>query len=363
MKQEIGERYLQILLGDADKFSFQNRVLNAAIFSSTVISILGFIACIVIRLPKATFLLAIVSAGAFFALYGIGRWLRNFVWLVWAYLIFNYIIIFYYWLFIGGYTGISLSIALVLTCILPLLLSGRPLFIAFISNCSVVSAIYFIEMMFPEYMINHEPSIQYLSEKFFSIIILGSGIALLVLLVMRSYRFQQEKIRWLTLKDELTQLYNRRFFNQIFPREISRARRDDKSISLLMMDLDDFKKYNDTYGHQKGDHVLVSIGSLLRSLAARASDYAFRLGGEEFAVVFSGHGPQQAGEFSEKIRIKIAELKIKHQNDSAGPFLTASMGLTTRIPDAEMDMNWFYKISDKAMYLAKSNGKNRIEIT
>ncbi len=360
MKQESGEGQLHILLGNPEKCSLESRVLNAATFSSMVICILSALACVTFHLTNDYFVLAVISSGVFSLLYGIGRRNGNHIQIAWFYLIVNYIIIFYDWLFIGGYSGISLSIALVLACILPILLKGKQLVAALVSTFCLVTDIYAVEMTYPEYMIQNIHSIQYLTQRFVSIIILGAGLSLLVSLVMSSYRFQQEKIRLLTLTDELTNLYNRRFFNQMVNKEINRARRDCKYISLLMIDIDDFKKYNDTYGHHKGDCVLTCIGELLIKTASRASDFAFRLGGEEFAVLFSGLDPGQAKAFSEKIREKIEDLKIEHKQNVSSTFVTVSMGLTTQQPESEMDMQWFYEISDQALYMAKKNGKNQI---
>ncbi len=90
------------------------------------------------------------------------------------------------------------------------------------------------------------------------------------------------------ITDELTTLYNRRYFNQIFPKEIKRAIRDQQTISFIMVDVDHFKQYNDHYGHQKRDSVLATISKLLKLNCKRGSDIALRLVGEEFGVIFSG---------------------------------------------------------------------------
>jgi len=361
-KQGIEERCLHFLLGNTEKFSFQRQLINAAALLSTIISLMGVIASYVTDLQMTPLILSFVCAGGFFTLYGIGRWKGYYVWVVWAYLVFNYIILFFYWLLIDEYIGICLPVILVLTCILPILLSGWQLFFAFISNCMGILAVYLSVIIFPGDVINQEPSIPYLLERFFPIMFLGAGLSLPALLVSRNFRFQQYNIKKLTLRDMLTGLYNRRFFNQIFQREINRARRDNKYLSLLMIDVDEFKSYNDRYGHEKGDKALIRIGRLLMRLTTRGSDYVFRLAGDEFAVIFSGLDPEAAYVFSEKIRSEIERLNIEHIGKSSGLFMSASLGLAAIIPTHDMNMDWYCHIAEQGLYEARQEGTNSIGI-
>jgi diguanylate cyclase (GGDEF)-like protein len=222
--------------------------------------------------------------------------------------------------------------------------------------------VYLSVIIFPGELINQEPSIRYLLERLFPIIFLGAGLSLPALLVSRNYHFQRDSIRKLTVRDGLTGLNNRRFFNQIFQREINRARRDNKYLSLLMIDIDYFKHYNDKYGHEKGDEALISIGRLLMRLTTRGSDYVFRLAGEEFAVVFSDLDPEAARGFSEKIRSEIERLRIEHIRKSTGLFMSASLGLATIIPSEDMNMDWYYHLADQGLHQAKENGRNRVGV-
>lgn len=96
----------------------------------------------------------------------------------------------------------------------------------------------------------------------------------------------RKHIEILTITDELTELYNRRHFNQVLPNEIARAKRNSQWLAFLMIDADNFKKYNDTYGHQAGDEALVAMARLMKSRFKRSGDFVFRLGGEEFAILF-----------------------------------------------------------------------------
>jgi diguanylate cyclase (GGDEF)-like protein len=323
---------------------------------------MGVIANYVIDLQITPLILSLIFAAGFFTLYGVGRWKGYYVWSVWAYLAFNYIFLFFYWRFIDDYMGVCLPIILVLTCILPILLSGWQLFCAFILNCIVIMVVYLSVIVFPGEIINQEPSIQYLLERLLPIIFLGAGLSLPALLVSRNYHFQRDSITKLTLRDGLTGLYNRRFFNQIFQREINRARRDNKYLSLLMIDIDDFKHYNDKYGHEKGDEALIIIGRLLMHLTTRGSDYVFRLAGEEFGVVFSDLDPAAARVFSEKIKSEIERLRIEHIRKSTGLFISASLGLATVIPSEDMNMDWYFHLADQGLSKAKQEGKNRVGV-
>jgi len=98
---------------------------------------------------------------------------------------------------------------------------------------------------------------------------------------------RKQKLEKLSITDPLTKLFNRRYFDEIFDKEVSIARREKKLFCLMYFDIDNFKSYNDTYGHQMGDDVLTNISTILKSNMKRPSDYAFRMGGEEFAAIFS----------------------------------------------------------------------------
>ena len=165
------------------------------------------------------------------------------------------------------------------------------------------------------------------------------------------------------ITDELTSLYNRRHFNQVFPKEIQRAIRDKQAVSFLMIDVDHFKQYNDNYGHQKGDEVLAAIGEVLKINCKRSSDIPLRLGGEEFGIIFSTViNSCQDIVFAESIRKAIETLKIEHAFNSVANHITASFGLVTVAnPSMETNMDTLYKLADEALYRAKENGRNQVK--
>ncbi|MEZ4694713.1 MAG: diguanylate cyclase, partial [Aliarcobacter sp.] len=168
----------------------------------------------------------------------------------------------------------------------------------------------------------------------------------------------KKRIEQISITDELTGLYNRRFFNEIFEREVNRAKRDEHPFALIIFDVDFFKLYNDNYGHQAGDFVLQSIGKKLKELCKRSSDFAFRIGGEEFAVIFTPHFKENAVEFANLINKEIENLQIEHEYNKASSYVTASVGLYTEIGENLDSTKDIYYCTDLALYEAKKNGRN-----
>jgi diguanylate cyclase (GGDEF)-like protein/PAS domain S-box-containing protein len=164
----------------------------------------------------------------------------------------------------------------------------------------------------------------------------------------------------LSIIDKLTQLYNRRYFSFILPKEIQRAAREQWLISFLIFDIDHFKRFNDTYGRDKGDEVLKTVGQVLINHCKRASDISFRLSGQEFGVIFSNLNHEQAFMFANKIRLAIEESKIEHLFNSASEYLTVSLGLVTLVAHAQLQADDFYNRALEALQQAKNNGKNRV---
>ncbi len=168
----------------------------------------------------------------------------------------------------------------------------------------------------------------------------------------------KEKLRQLAITDGLTGLYNYRYFREQLQHELDRARRHDLNISLIMLDIDFFKHYNDTHGHPAGDVVLRTIGSLLRE-NIRKIDVAARYGGEEFAVILVETDKASARVAAEKIR-RIAEtypfLYAEHQPEGR---LTVSMGVAT-FPEDGDDFESLVSTADKRLYKAKQSGRNRV---
>jgi diguanylate cyclase (GGDEF)-like protein len=158
--------------------------------------------------------------------------------------------------------------------------------------------------------------------------------------------------------DALTGLPNRRAFNEAASALCAQASRSQRPLSLVMMDIDFFKKVNDTWGHDAGDYVLVEVAKLMMS-SRRASDVAARLGGEEFAILLPDTNTEGAVAFAEKLRQNIAQHCMQY--DAQVLAVTASFGIATTL-DGQCDIEWLLRASDEGLYQAKTTGRNRVSV-
>ena len=169
----------------------------------------------------------------------------------------------------------------------------------------------------------------------------------------------KKKLEQLIIEDDLTKLFNRRHFNNILNQEIRRVKRENSTITLVSIDIDYFKNYNDTYGHPKGDDVLYEIGKVLKKNTARSTDYAFRIGGEEFCLIFSGSSIKDSCLHVQEIISEIENLKIEHKNSNNSNYITVSAGIIVQNASDIIDEETLYKHSDIALYQAKVKGRNQ----
>lgn len=172
----------------------------------------------------------------------------------------------------------------------------------------------------------------------------------------------QEELEKLARIDALTSIYNRRVFDEVFEREFSLAKRTKNDLSLLIIDVDNFKKFNDRYGHQKGDKCLQDISSCMQMHAQRITDILTRYGGEEFTIIMSHTDRKTALKIAEKIRTEIEGLTIPHE-DSSWKKVTVSIGGTTLVDGMNISYEQLFDMADKALYEAKETGRNKIVIT
>ena len=174
---------------------------------------------------------------------------------------------------------------------------------------------------------------------------------------------QMRLIERLSLFDSLTNIPNRRSFDKYMENEWRRALRESNPLSLLMVDVDNFKQCNDKYGHQQGDEVLKRISFELTSVLKRPADLAARWGGEEFAVLLPNTGLPGAGHVAEQIRVKIEDTVIPNITciDCDTPIrVTVSAGVATTYPSAEITIADLVERADKALYTAKNTGRNKV---
>lgn len=168
-----------------------------------------------------------------------------------------------------------------------------------------------------------------------------------------------KKLEELALIDPLTEIGNRRSFYESIKRSHHNACRYLQGYGLVMCDIDNFKAYNDTYGHIEGDHILITVADNIRK-AVRLSDEAFRYGGEEFVVILKGQELDGSIVFAERIRTAVESLRIEHKGSEKG-IVTISCGVEA-FNESDKDNKWDVILSraDTALYIAKSEGKNRI---
>jgi len=177
---------------------------------------------------------------------------------------------------------------------------------------------------------------------------------------------QQNQLKTLSYTDSLTGIANRRAVDQFVEHASRQARRQEISMMWLLLDLDHFKKFNDTLGHQAGDEVLRQVGNVLANFTKRATEYCGRTGGEEFVVLMMGEENSIAYSRADELRRMIENLQITHPKSSTGPFLTVSIGGIwvddmSKLPLDYKDVDLF-ELADKALYRAKDQGRNRIVI-
>lgn len=184
-----------------------------------------------------------------------------------------------------------------------------------------------------------------------------------VVAVMRDMTEQkdlQDKLASLATTDGLTGLANRRAFDDRLADEWARARRDGTQLSLLLIDVDHFKKFNDHYGHLAGDGCLRALGRILSATARRPADLAARYGGEEFAVLLPNTGADGCAEVGEGIRQALHDLAMLHAQNPPSRLVTVSVGAATSLPSQASDSSTLVAAADRALYAAKDSGRDRL---
>jgi diguanylate cyclase (GGDEF)-like protein len=169
-----------------------------------------------------------------------------------------------------------------------------------------------------------------------------------------------KKLENASITDALTELYNRRYFNLVYNRELTRSIREHKSLAFMMIDVDYFKGYNDFYGHLQGDVALKSVAKTMKETLKRPGDFCFRLGGEEFGILIANITEDKAYHMAEKLRQRINQLKIPHEKSQADDFLSVSIGLVTLYPDHECEPEQILHEADANLYKAKERGRNQV---
>lgn len=164
-----------------------------------------------------------------------------------------------------------------------------------------------------------------------------------------------------SITDSMTNLYNRKYFDMIFDNMPFISNANNWKCAFIMIDIDYFKQYNDTYGHQKGDFVLQKVAEVLKNSTNRASDFAFRVGGEEFAIV-TILKKDKVLNYAKAIKESIYNLKIEHSNSLVSNYITCSIGISCKMAKDIKNSDEIYKEADDNLYEAKNIGRNSIHV-
>ncbi|MFN3713759.1 MAG: diguanylate cyclase domain-containing protein [Alcanivoracaceae bacterium] len=171
----------------------------------------------------------------------------------------------------------------------------------------------------------------------------------------------QRDLEELSYRDGLTEIPNRRMFDVVLEREWANARRSGRPLSVILLDIDYFKEFNDHYGHLAGDEALKKVAQVLGRSAGRPRDFAARFGGEEFVLVLPETNAEAAELIAERCRCLVLEEVIPHHRSKADPYLSISLGVGTIVPTVTDDPKVFIDSVDKLLYRAKQRGRNCAE--
>jgi len=173
---------------------------------------------------------------------------------------------------------------------------------------------------------------------------------------------ENQDLRRLSFMDGLTGIANRRHFEESFDLEWRRACRAGTALSLVMIDADFFKPFNDNYGHQRGDDCLVLIANILRNGLNRAGDMVARYGGDEFMLLIPGSDAQDVAELAEALRARVEAMEILYEGAATDKIVTISLGVVTGYPTRGFSSVDFITAADQALYQAKQDGRNQVAL-
>jgi diguanylate cyclase (GGDEF)-like protein len=185
---------------------------------------------------------------------------------------------------------------------------------------------------------------------------------LLLRQMVRALEDANAKLERLSFLDGLTNIANRRRFDEYLQLEWRRAQRSGAPFSVALIDIDFFKSFNDTYGHEAGDEILKKVASALAATLNRPADLVARYGGEEFVVVLPGTDAAGAAGLAERLRATVAGLAVPHAKSAAAAQVTISVGVATIVPPRDVAAETLVEAADQALYRAKREGRNRVAV-
>jgi two-component system, cell cycle response regulator len=177
------------------------------------------------------------------------------------------------------------------------------------------------------------------------------------------HKLSEDALQRAAMIDPLTKIANRRHFDSFLEKEWQRAMRTGAPLSLVVLDVDHFKLYNDTLGHAQGDVCLQQVAQAIGAHALRVTDLAARYGGEEFVLLFAETDADAALQMAESIRTHVESLRIPHPRSVTSPYITVSIGVATLCPSPSDNIESLFVAADRAMYVAKEDGRNQVRAT
>ncbi len=180
--------------------------------------------------------------------------------------------------------------------------------------------------------------------------------------MQKELEVKNAELERLSSQDGLTGIANRRRFDEFVTKEWMRGAREGQTLSLILIDIDHFKPYNDNYGHQGGDDCLRKVAAALASAVRRSGDLVARYGGEEFVVVMPGTDAEGAANIADSLRAKIEALNLPHEFSGTADHITISLGVATMVPEADKKAEDLIEAADRALYEAKESGRNRYRL-
>lgn len=194
------------------------------------------------------------------------------------------------------------------------------------------------------------------------VLVILSLVVLVTVIIFCVAIIRNEKLKRMSFLDELTGIANRRYFDQVLIQEISRAVREKSPLSLMIIDIDYYKEYNDTYGHLMGDECLKRVVSALKKDLKRSGDFLARYGGDEFVVILPNTNDIGSVFLGEKLRTNIEGLEIEHNNSACSKFVTLSIGVATTFTKEILLPADLISAADSALYHSKEAGRNQVSV-
>ena len=273
----------------------------------------------------------------------------------------------YAYSFMDYYTAMELASPFYLYLLIVMMYVGIALYrksVLLIKYFIVAHVFYIASTVISVLFYNHMIAFNYLTSHAIAIGTMIEAFLLAFLISFRIRILEEESLEkdHMILTDMMTTLYNKNYFNEALTSKLTEHRDKQEVMALLVIDIDYFKQYNDTYGHMMGDEALRSVGKVLKGMVAHRDNMAFRVGGEEFALICTDSNKKNVLFCAYTLKDRIEKLKIKHESSDVSEYLTVSIGLHFVANNVVEDAKKVFRYADEALYLAKKQGRNNVTV-